>query len=554
MPETKQRLYSARRKMFAFTNPILPGFYPDPSCIRVGDIFYMANSSFQFFPGIPIHRSKDLINWELIGNAINRPTQISLNQATTKINNAARREIFTGGIYAPTLRYHDGVYYIVCTNLTGICGMPSNKDFEPSNFIITATDLSDPESYSELTYFDFHGIDPSLFFDEDGRVYVQGSWIHGYDRNPATVIRQAEIDLVTGQLLTETRDIWSGATGKVPEGPHIYQKDGWYYLLIAEGGTHARHKITTARSQSIWGPFEANPANPALTAEGSSGIVQCVGHGDLVQGPDGEWWCVMLARREYGDSYPLGRETFLTSVEWEDGQFPAFKDVEIRQQTGREVARKTVGRGAVCTDLKSPATLYLRTPHLKNYWQDESEIDLTATQAGLGAPDGTMTFVGRRQTSLDSTASVTIAISSATSDSVSYGLTLYKDTFRYAAIEYRTRDATLALIVQEAGMPLITLSSHPVQGAVSARLSIISSLDVYKFRAQVFFASGATADIAFGEVPCSTVSGDDFTGMYKEAWPNSAPCNSRVAGTLYGIFATGAERSMTFQNFEIETR
>ncbi|KAL5355694.1 glycosyl hydrolase [Aspergillus floccosus] len=522
--------------MFAFTNPILPGFYPDPSCIRVGDVFYMANSSFQFFPGIPIHRSKDLINWELIGNAINRPSQISLNQATTKINNAPRREIFTGGIYAPTLRYHDSIYYIVCTNLTGARDMPSNKDFEPSNFIITATELSDPESYSELTYFDFHGIDPSLFFDEDGKVYVQGSWIHGYDLNPATVIRQAEIDLVTGRLLTETRDIWSGATGKVPEGPHIYQKDGWYYLLIAEGGTHARHKITIARSRSIWGPFEPDPANPVLTAEGSSGIVQCVGHGDLVQDLDGEWWCVMLARREYGGSYPLGRETFLTSVEWEDGQFPVFKNVEIGQRTGRKVARKTVGKGAVSVHLKSPATLYLRTPHLENYQQDKSEIVLTATEAGLGSPDGTMSFVGRRQTNLDSAASVTIAISSAASEDVSYGLTLYKDTSRHAAIEYKTSNSTLALVVQEAGKPLAALSLQTVRDAVSARLSIISSVDVYKFEAQVFFASGATTDFALGEVPCSAMSGDDFTG------------------TLYAIFATGDGNTMTFQSFEIETR
>lgn len=127
--------------MSSFANPILPGFYPDPSCIRVGDAFYMASSSFHVFPGIPIHKSKDLINWELIGNAINRPSQISLNRATTKINNPSRREVFTGGIYAPTIRYHEGVYYIVCTNLTGAPDMPSNADFHPSNFIITATDL-----------------------------------------------------------------------------------------------------------------------------------------------------------------------------------------------------------------------------------------------------------------------------------------------------------------------------------------------------------------------------------------------------------------------------
>ncbi|KAE8139853.1 glycosyl hydrolase [Aspergillus pseudotamarii] len=522
--------------MPSFTNPIIPGFYPDPSCIRVGDAFYMANSSFQFFPGIPIHKSKDLINWELIGNAINRPSQISLNQATTKINNASRREIFTGGIYAPTIRYHDGVFYIICTNLTGAPDMPSSTDFHPSNFIITATDLSNPDSFSELIYFDFHGIDPSLFFDKDGRVYVQGSWIYGYNQNPATVIRQAEINVSTGQLLSEARDIWSGATGKVPEGPHIYHKDGWYYLLIAEGGTHARHKITMARSRSIWGPFESDPANPVLTAEGPNGVVQCVGHGDLVQDQDGQWWCVMLARREYGGSYPLGRETFLTSVEWVDGNFPVFKDVEIEQGTGRQVATKAGWKQSVGVDIKSPTTLYLRTPHLENYRQDGNQIILTATDAGLRTPNGTMTFVGRRQTSLDSTASVTILLSSVASKDVSYGLTLYKDVFRYAVIQYRTHDSTLALVVQEAGESLATLSSHPVQDAASIRLSIISSVETYKFRAQICFANVATTDIMLGEVPCSIMSGDDFTG------------------TVYGIFSSGDGSTVTFRDFEIESR
>ncbi|QMW33346.1 hypothetical protein G4B84_008777 [Aspergillus flavus NRRL3357] len=262
--------------MSTFTNPIIPGFYSDPSCIRVGDVFYMANSSFQFFPGIPIHKSKDLINWELIGNAINRPSQISLNQATTKIT-THRAENYSRVAYTPR----------------PFANMPSNTDFHSSNFILTAIDLSDPNSYSKLIYFDFHGIDLSLFFDKNGKVYVQGSWIYGYDQNPATVIRQAEIDVATGQLLTGARDIWSGATGKVPEGPHVYYKDGWYYLLIAEGGTHARHKITMARSRSIWGPFESDLANPVLTAEGSSGVVQCVGHGDLVYDKDGQWWCAI---------------------------------------------------------------------------------------------------------------------------------------------------------------------------------------------------------------------------------------------------------------------
>lgn len=247
-------------------------------------------------------------------------------------------------------------------------------------------------------------------------------------------------------------------------------------------------------------------------------------------------------------------ETFLTSVEWVDGEFPVFKDVKIKQRTKRQVARKTDTKGPVGVHLKSPATLYLRTPLLENYRQDGDEIVLTATDAGFGSPDGTMTFVGRRQTSLGSAASVTIILSSATSENVSYGLALYKDVFRYAAIQYKVHDSTLAVVVQEAGQPLITMSSHPVQDAVSIRLSITSSVEAYKCGAQICFASAPTTDIALGEVPCSAMSGDDFTGIYNGPPIFHSMFASKLAGTVYGIFASGDGNTVTFRDFEIESK
>jgi beta-xylosidase len=154
------------------------------------------------------------------GNAINRPSQLSLQHATTKANNLERREIFTGGIYAPTMRFHKGTFYIVCTNLTGSTSMAPEVDFEPNtNFLITCSDLNDPAAYSDPMPFDFYGIDPDLFFDDDGKVYMTGSFIHGYRKKPQTVIRQAEIDLTTGKLVTEARDVWTGTGGNCPEGP-----------------------------------------------------------------------------------------------------------------------------------------------------------------------------------------------------------------------------------------------------------------------------------------------------------------------------------------------
>ncbi|KAL4958732.1 putative xylosidase/arabinosidase [Aspergillus stella-maris] len=520
--------------MSSFKNPILPGFYPDPSCIRVGDTFYMVTSSFQFFPGIPIHMSKDLVNWEIIGNAINRPSQLDLSSATTKINNPSRREIFTGGIYAPTIRYHKGSFYIVCTMLSGSEDMRPDEDFHPTNFIITSDDLHNPDSFSELIYFDFHGIDPSLVFDDDGKVYLQGSYIHGYSKTPATVIRQAQIDLATGNLLSNPIDIWTGATGKVPEGPHIYKKDGWYYLLIAEGGTHRRHKITMARARDISGPYESCDRNPVLTAEGSQGIIQCVGHGDLFQDVMGDWWCVMLARREYGASYPLGRETFLTSVRWMENEFPVFKPVEIDMLVGKKMAEKSISDEARAVELASPLTLYLRTPDLDAYRQDAGDTTLMPTATNLAAPSGTVTFVGQRQTELDSVATATLILDDNIPGDVSYGLTVYKDPFRYVAIEYSTSGRSLSLQLQEAGHDLVTLSSYPIADATLIVLTVTSSVERYIFRAEsITLPSDQHEQLLLGEIPCSAMSGDDFTG------------------TIYAIYATGDTTPVIIRDFKI---
>ncbi|KAF3391220.1 Non-reducing end alpha-L-arabinofuranosidase BoGH43A [Penicillium rolfsii] len=516
-----------------YSNPILPGFYPDPSCILVDDTFYMVHSSFHFFPGLPIHKSKDLINWEMIGNAICRPEQIRLCWATTKINNAAKKEVFTGGLYAPTIRHHNGRFYIVCTFLRGTINMPPDLDFAPENFIITTDDLEDPSSFSDPFYFDFHGIDPSLFFDEDGRVYLQGSWIHGYRKTPATVIRQAEIDLSTGQLLAPASDIWSGHTGKVPEGPHIYKKDGYYYLLIAEGGTHRGHKITMSRSKNIWGPFKSFEENPVLTAENALSCIQCVGHGELFQDSFGYWWAVMLARREYGTSFSLGRETYLTPVEWLEGEFPNFAPVKLEQETNRPLVDKVVQTAVAPVSLDSPSTLYLRSPDLDHYTQSGTEIFLTPTQASLNVPSGTMTFVGQKQTSLNSVAQVTLPVHETATEKIDYGLTVYKDPFRFVAIEYSNEKRCLSLKVQQTGKPLETFSCLAIQGTYSLQLSIESSTDSYSFECFQTSKSGKTEHVKLGEIPSSALSGDDFTG------------------TVYAIFASGDGAPVMFEKFQI---
>ncbi|MBO6248929.1 MAG: glycoside hydrolase family 43 protein, partial [Bacteroidales bacterium] len=211
-------------------NPIIPGYHPDPSICRVGNDYYIVNSSFQYFPGVPIYHSTDLVNWEQIGNVLDRESQIPLMTADSY-----------GGIFATTIRYHEGTYYMVTTNVT-----------TGGNFFVTAKDPRGP--WSEPVYLKQGGIDPSFLF-EDGKCYMVS--------NPNGIVL-CEIDPVTGKQLTESKVLWYGTGGRYAEGPHIYKKDGWYYLLISEGGTEMGHGLTVARSRDIWGPYESNPVNPIL--------------------------------------------------------------------------------------------------------------------------------------------------------------------------------------------------------------------------------------------------------------------------------------------------
>ncbi|OJJ01779.1 hypothetical protein ASPVEDRAFT_71792 [Aspergillus versicolor CBS 583.65] len=525
----------------AYENPILGGFYPDPSVVRVEDTFYLINSSFQFFPGLPIHRSKDLINWELIGNAINRPSQLSLQHATTKTNNLERREVYSGGIYAPTMRFHNGIFYIVCTNLAGSTSMAPEVDFEPNpNFLITCHDLTDPTAFSDPVPFDFYGIDPDLFFDDDGKVYMTGSFIHGYQKKPQTVIRQAEIDLATGKLVTDARDIWAGTGGNCPEGPHIYKRHGWYYLMIAEGGTHRWHMVTMARSRAVTGPFEGCEKNPLLTAVPGSPIT-CAGHADLVQDTTGNWWAVMLARRElgaHGDSYPLGRETYMVPVDWPEGEFPTFEPVKLLQSVpvsrGVVAGKQRISGLEMQVQLASPRVLYVRDHVLSNYSSDGTAILLRLSDVELGSMCSSPTFVGERQTSLTCTVDAQIDLASAAKHGHA-GLAVYKDPFRYASLDVNLEASQVAFNLRHITQEHAMLSLKPVTEAVAVRLKIISSVDIYTFLYSVLVGGKWSPEVELATIPCNDMSGDDFTGP------------------VYGIYASGRTGVVKFDSFTIRS-
>lgn len=283
-------------------NPILPGFYPDPSICRVEDDFYIVTSSFSYFPGVPIFHSRDLENWRQIGHVLDRPEQLPLTY-----------EMISGGIFAPTIRYHDGIFYMITTNMSMGC----------VNFVVTAEDPAGP--WSDMHIIEgADGIDPSLFFDEDGRCYYTGTTRFEDEGGSRQGIWCSEIDIESFRLVGKRHIIGTGAQkdAVAPEGPHIYKKDGYYYLMIAEGGTEHYHAVSISRSRNVFGPYENYQGNPILTHRhlGKNYPVCNVGHGDLVELKDGSWYMVMLGSRLM-DGYHkiLGRETFIAPVEWEDG-------------------------------------------------------------------------------------------------------------------------------------------------------------------------------------------------------------------------------------------
>ncbi|KAF7550517.1 hypothetical protein G7Z17_g5675 [Cylindrodendrum hubeiense] len=390
-----------------YHNPIIPGFAPDPSIIFVESeqTYFLVNSSFHFYSGLPIYASKDLQDWVHIGNAINRETQIPLNGAKTGIFNIESDQplVPAGGLFAPTIRWNQGTFYVICTNfLTDDIG-----NAKCANFYVTATDIWS-QKWSDPIYFDFEGIDPSIFFEDDGRAYVQGSWRDGPLIELNCTIRQFEIDIKTGKPLSEIKKIWDGYVGKRnAEGPHIYKKDSYYYLLAAEGGTFEGHLLSIARSRNIWGPYETAECNPILTAEGKVEDIRNTGHGEILQDGDGRWWCVCLGVRYNDGRFPMGRETFLTPVEWPVNDWPKID--HPRLEFSRDGGDMKI---ASALDSFKPSAdtpfIHIRDPNLEDFRIVDNTISLIPREIDLSSLSGSPSFIGQWQRHFTDTAKVTL--------------------------------------------------------------------------------------------------------------------------------------------------
>lgn len=427
-----------------YKNPVLRGFNPDPSVCRVGDDFYLVTSSFEYFPGLPIYTSKDLIHWKQIGHCLTRESQLPLKNAYS-----------SGGLFAPSLRYKDGLFYVICTNVTG-----------GGNFYCTAKSPAGP--WSEPIWVSIESIDPDIFWDDDGKTYFVTQGNEG--------IRITEIDLKTGKVLGPEHLVWGGTGGRFPEAPHIYKKDGYYYLLIGEGGTEYAHSATVARSRHLLGPYESNPANPILAhgnRKGQGSPIQAVGHADFVQAPDGTYWAVFLGfrvTRPYAYYHILGRETFLAPVAWPKNGWPQVNgdgiinlDMEVPTLTQKpwptEESKVEFDKEKLGLEWQ-----YLRNPDTKNYSLTEraGSLRISASPFTLAQTEA-VSFIGRRQTEHQFTASTALELVGAKTNEEAgmvlyqnnthhYQLALSRKNQRYV-VQLKVKVGSLAYVAKEVQVP-----------------------------------------------------------------------------------------------------
>lgn len=411
-----------------YQNPVIPGFYSDPSVCRVEDDYYLITSTFEYFPGVPIFHSKDLIHWEQIGHCIHRKEQIP------------------GGIniFAATLRYHEGVFYMITTNITG-----------GGNFFVTATDPAGP--WSDPVWINVPGIDPDLFFDEDGKTYVISSPMILY-----------EIDLPTGEIKLPGRKVWNGTGGRYAEGPHIYKKDGYYYLMAAEGGTEEAHMETIARSHSVWGPYRENPANPILThanAAGQGNPIQGVGHADIIQAHDGSWWIVFHGYRSISDKvhHILGRETCLAPVCWPKNGWPVVNGngtatVEMTTPTlPLHPFPQPSGRTDFNEKELGPEWNFIQFPDENNFSLSEREgfLRLKGSAEVITMIYNPCTFVGRRLTDHYVTATIRLEFTPR-KENEEAGMVLINNGSHFDIMVTKKNDERILVVKLQFGQTLYT--------------------------------------------------------------------------------------------------
>jgi xylan 1,4-beta-xylosidase len=330
-------------------NPILRGFNADPSICRVGEDYYIATSTFEWFPGVQIHHSRDFVHWRLLTHALTRKSQLNMEG-----------NINSGGVWAPCLSYNDGIFYLAYTDVKSRIG--AFKD--TPNYLVTASDIMGP--WSEPIYLNSSGFDPSLFHDDDGRKWlVNMLWDHRNNKNRFAGVVLQEYSVALKKLIGPSSHIFKGTDLKLTEGPHLYKWHGYYYLLTAEGGTQYEHAVTMSRSRTIDGPYEVDPQNPILTSAGNMDLeLQKAGHASIVQTHTDEWYMVHLCGRPVKGKYcNLGRETAIQRCYWTEDRW-------LHLEGGGNYPRLQVPAPQMQSHPfeQIPDTQYFDTPQLSMDW------------------------------------------------------------------------------------------------------------------------------------------------------------------------------------------
>ncbi|TWT19166.1 glycoside hydrolase family 43 protein [Luteimonas marina] len=474
-----------------YRNPVIAGFYPDPSAIRVGDDFYLVASSFGYFPGLPLFHSTDLVSWRQIGNAIDRPGQMPYGDG----------EALTRGLFAATISHRDGRFYIANT-----CFYCPGRGM--GNFVITAEDPAGP--WSDPAWLDFNGIDPSLFFDDDGRAWLvhndvpegemrydghRAIWLRGFDAETLALTGEA-IQLVDAGVHPQSNP-------EHVEGPHLFRRGDWYYLTAAEGGTGEQHAQMVWRSRAVTGPYEAWPGNPTLTQRDLDRArrdpVTSTGHAQFIALRDGSWWAVFLATRPYrGNQYNLGRETFLLPVEWRDdwplilprgarvpmvAQRPALpRSAQPRPTTGPMAWTERFDAKVL-----PPQWLMLDPPKDAWFATGDGGLRITPSSTPLGGHGGGQpAYLGHRLQHHNATIAATLDPAALDAGELAGLALLQNEDHHYVAgIERAGRGATLVLLRRagsdepEAGRELARVPLPSVPDHISLRLRLAAPrLDV----------------------------------------------------------------------------
>ena len=500
-------------------NPVLPGFYPDPSVCRAGKDFYLITSSFEFKPGLPLFHSRDLINWRQIGSCLTRDSQLPLQHATT-----------SDGIFASTIRCHQGRFYVVSSNRCAGLG---------NHFLVHTDDIngewSDPLWIRLPDGSTPAGLDPSLLFDEDEVYFCCVAW-----DAQGQGVGMSPIDLETGVLKEELRVIWHGTGGTFPEGPHIYHIGGWYYLMIAEGGTEYGHKVVIARARTVNGPYEECPHNPILTQcrqSAQAEEIQGVGHADLVQAENGSWWMLCHCfRTSIGKLHHLGRETILLPVEWNAEGWPVINErgwmkteTDITPLTPDCCQRLEREETDLLRGELQLAWCQMRNPAAKQFRCTEDGLWLSPGSETLD-DIGTPTWFGLRQRFFDCEASVTVYLPKE-AQGLETGLGVFQTNEHHMEIvAYRCVDGLRVFLRRRAGDMVMRLPERLLP-ADEVRLRIAAAREKYRFYVQV-----GTESYFIGEARTQLMSTE--TMLYQN-----------FTGTFFCLFAQGQGGEARFTDF-----